>query len=131
MKKAILYLRVRTDNKYEQQTGWAEQEDILRRYCRDNEIKIMRIYRENHSAGGNFFNRPEFTKLYRYLKRTRSGVNLILFRNMDRFSRNVAKQIMMIDLLKRMGIKVQAAEQAPDLKQLIKKGFICKKQSCM
>lgn len=128
MKKAILYLRVRTDDEAARKNGWAEQNKILRRYCTANGIEIVKTFRENYSAAT--FDRPEFKRSYQYLKRNRSGVNLILFRSMDRFSRNFMQCVAITEQLKQIGVEVQAVEENTELIKTLKKS-ICKKQSCM
>ena len=88
MKKAILMTRVSSD---EQAKGYSlgDQEDRLVKYCEFNNIEIVEIYREDHSAKD--FNRLEWKNIYNYIKRNSKKVDLLLFTSWDRFSRNIAE----------------------------------------
>lgn len=119
MKKAILYVRVRTDEENARKSGWAEQEDLLRRYCTDNNIEAVKVYRENHSAAT--FDRPEFSKLRQYLKDNPAGINLILCTSSEKFSRNFAQCLVVTEELRQIGIKVQAVEKGADCFEPMKK----------
>jgi site-specific DNA recombinase len=112
MKKAILYVRVSTD---EQATGYSlqHQEDRLRLYCQHKEIDIVSIYTEDHSAKS--FARPAFNKLLEYLKANRGKTDLLLFLKWDRFSRNAGDAYSMITRLNKLGVEPQAIEQPLDL----------------
>lgn len=112
MQKAILYVRVSTD---EQASGYSlqHQEDRLRLYCQYKEIEIVDIYTEDHSAKS--FVRPAFNKLLEYLKVNRGKTDLLLFLKWDRFSRNAGDAYTMINRLNKLGVEPQAIEQPLDL----------------
>jgi site-specific DNA recombinase len=112
MQKAILYVRVSTD---EQASGYSlqHQEDRLRQYCQYKEIEIVALYKEDHSA--KTFERPEFNKLLGYLKANRGRTDLLLFLKWDRFSRNAGDAYAMINRLNKLGVEPQAIEQPLDL----------------
>jgi site-specific DNA recombinase len=112
MQKAILYVRVSTD---EQASGYSlqHQEDRLRQYCQYKEIEIVALYKEDHSA--KTFVRPEFNKLLDYLKTNRGKTDLLLFLKWDRFSRNAGDAYTMINRLNKLGVEPQAIEQPLDL----------------
>jgi DNA invertase Pin-like site-specific DNA recombinase len=111
-RKAFLYPRVSTD---EQADGYslAHQEDVLIRYCEKENIQVVGIYREDHSA--KTFDRPEFQKMLNVVSRNKGIVNLILFSKWDRFSRNVAAAYEMIGKLKRYAVEPQSIEQPLDM----------------
>jgi len=88
MKSAYLYVRVGTDE--QKKTGYSliEQEERLLQHCEINHIKGKGIFREDHSAKD--FNRPEWKKLIRTIKKNRRHPpENILFLKWDRFSRNI------------------------------------------
>jgi site-specific DNA recombinase len=111
--KAILYIRVSTD---EQANGnsLAYQDERLRKYCELNNIEVVALYSEDHSA--KTFERPSFKKLLAYIKKNRNNVDLLLFLKWDRFSRNAADAYMMINQLNRYNVEPQAIEQPLDLR---------------
>lgn len=112
MKKAILYVRVSTD---EQASGYSlqHQEDRLRLYCQYKDIEIVDVYKEDHSA--KTFERPAFTQLLNYIKSNKGKTDLLLFLKWDRFSRNAGDAYAMISRLDKLGVEPQAIEQPLDL----------------
>jgi site-specific DNA recombinase len=107
-KKAILYIRVSTD---EQNDGYspADQKERLVKYCEQNNIDIVNIYHEDES--GKTFNRPEWFKIISYLKKNRGVIDVMLFIKWDRFSRNIAEAYIAIKQLHILGVEPQAIEQ--------------------
>lgn len=113
MRKAILYIRVSTDEQADKGYSLLHQEERLRKYCELNNIEVVDLYKEDHSA--KTFNRPEFTKLLFALKKHKTNVELLLFLKWDRFSRNTGDAYGMINTLNKLGIEPQAIEQPLDL----------------
>ena len=107
-RKAILYIRVSTDEQAEKGHSLAHQDEMLRRYCVINNIEIVAFFKEDYSA--KTFARPEFKKLLEFQKR-KGGADLLLFLKWDRFSRNAPEAYMMISKLNKLGIEPQAIEQ--------------------
>jgi DNA invertase Pin-like site-specific DNA recombinase len=79
-KKAILYVRVSTDEQAEKGHSLAHQEDKLRSYCQFHDIEIVGFYKEDHSAKS--FERPEFKKILAFLKANRKAADTLLFPSM-------------------------------------------------
>ncbi|TDW97146.1 recombinase family protein [Dinghuibacter silviterrae] len=113
MKKAIIYVRVSTDEQSEKGYSLQHQEDRLRQYCQQQQIDIIGFYKEDHSA--KTFERPAFNELLKFLKTKRGNVDLLLFLKWDRFSRNAADAYSMISQLTKLGVEPQAIEQPLDL----------------
>ncbi len=113
MRKAILYVRVSTDEQAEKGHSLGHQEDRLRQYCLQNNIEIVAFYKEDHSA--KTFERPEFKKLLAFIKSNKNVADILLFLKWDRFSRNAADAYAMISQLNRLGVEPQAMEQPLNL----------------
>lgn len=113
MKKAILYIRVSTDEQAEKGFSLQYQEERLRKYCSLNNIVVEALYKEDHSA--KTFDRPEFKKLLEFAKRKRGHINFVFFINWSRFSRNAGDAYGMISKFNKLGIEPQAIEQPLDL----------------
>ncbi|WP_316851580.1 recombinase family protein [Pedobacter agri] len=113
MKIADLYIRVSTDEQAEKGYSLRSQQDILRRYCELNGIKIRQTVIEDYSA--KTFNRPAWKKLAVHLKKHKGKTNLLLFTKWDRFSRNTSDAYQTIAMLNKIGIEPQAIEQPLDL----------------
>lgn len=112
-KKAILYIRVSTDEQAERGHSLANQEDKLRSHCAANGIEVVGFYREDHSA--KTFERPQFNALLEKLRKNKGSANLLLFLKWDRFSRNAPEAYGMISTLKKLGVEPQAIDQPLNL----------------
>ncbi len=110
---AILYVRVSTEEQAIRGGSLKTQEDTLRQYCSLRNIKIKRVYVEDHSA--KTFNRPEWKKLITEIKSTKPPSELVLFTRWDRFSRNTGDAYSTIKVLRNLGVDPQAVEQPLDL----------------
>ncbi len=110
-RKAILYTRVSTD---EQNNGYSpsDQKDKLYRYCENNNIEVVGFYHDDES--GKSFDRPEWIKIMKFIKKNRGQVDNIIFLKWDRFSRNVAEAYIAIRDLKMLGVEAQSIEQPLD-----------------
>jgi site-specific DNA recombinase len=113
MKRAILYIRVSTDEQADKGFSLASQQEYLRKYCGVNEIEIICLFREDHSA--KTFNRPEFRKMLAFCKKNKGDIDLLLFVKWDRFSRNTKDSYQMIHEFQRLNIEARAIEQPLDL----------------
>jgi len=114
MATAILYIRVSTDEQAAKGYSQRSQEERLLKYCRTNNINVIRSVFEDYSA--KTFKRPDWSKMMSDLNHNKtSRPNLILFTRWDRFSRNTADAYYMINILKKLGIEAQAIDQSLDL----------------
>lgn len=111
--KAILYIRVSTDEQADRGYSLKHQEERLRSYCQFQNIEIVALYKDDHSA--KTFERPAFQQLLSFLKKNRKSANLLLFTKWDRFSRNAADAYAMINTLNGHAVEPQAVEQPLDL----------------
>ena len=113
MKIADLYVRVSTDEQADKGYSLRSQQDVLVKYCEVNNIKVRKIFIEDHSA--KTFLRPEWKKLMIHIRKYRGKADLLLFTKWDRFSRNTSDAYQMIASLRKLGIDPQAIEQPLDL----------------
>jgi site-specific DNA recombinase len=113
-KRAILYIRVSTDEQKEKGYSLGYQLEKLQRYCEVQNLDPVAVFQEDYSA--KTFDRPEFQKMLRQLKTKQLYADWLLFIKWDRFSRNTADSYMMIDRLDKLGVQVQAIEQPIDLR---------------
>lgn len=110
---ADLYIRVSTDEQADKGYSQRDQEERLKKYCENNQIKVRKVIFEDHSA--KTFNRPEWNLLLLDLKKKNGVVDFILFSKWDRFSRNAGDAYQMINMLRKLGVEPQAIEQPLDL----------------
>jgi site-specific DNA recombinase len=113
MNKAILYIRVSTDEQAEKGHSLAYQEEKLRMYCKLKGIDVVNFYKEDHSAKS--FERPQFKNLLNFLRKNKGIADTLLFIKWDRFSRNAGDSYQMIKTLNKLGVEPHATEQPLDL----------------
>lgn len=113
MKKAILYIRVSTDEQADKGYSMRDQKDKLQTYAKHQGIEVSKVFEEDYSA--KTFDRPDFKKLVAFVKCNKKDVDLILFTKWDRFSRNAGESYQQIDFFQKMGITPFAIEQPLDL----------------
>ncbi len=111
--RAIIYIRVSTDEQADKGYSLAHQEERLRKYCELQNIQVVLLYKDDHSA--KTFNRPAFIQFLEYVKRNKNSADLFLFTKWDRFSRNAGDAYGMINTLNKLKIEPQAIEQPLDL----------------
>jgi len=108
MKTAVIYTRVSTDKQAEKGYSLREQEDSLRRYCKQNDYKILRHFQEDYSAKD--FNRPEWKSLMQYLIKNKEQIDTFMFAKWDRFSRNLVEGLNQINKINSLGIRIHCLE---------------------
>ena len=113
IKKAIIYTRVSTDDQADKGYSLMDQDERLRRYCKENDIEVLAHFKEDHSA--KTFDRPEFTKLVDYVLSNKLRNIYLLFIKWDRFSRNSADAYIMLRKLNELGIEPKAIDQPLDM----------------
>lgn len=113
MKRAIIYVRVSTDEQAEKGYSLQYQVERLQKFCEINKIEVAATFKEDHSAKS--FERPEFKKLLLFAKKNEGKLNYLLFINWSRFSRNAGDAYGMINKLNKLGIEPQGIEQPLDL----------------
>lgn len=113
-KRAIIYIRVSTDEQKEKGHSLGYQLEQLKKYCEANDLVVAAVFQEDYSA--KTFERPEFQKMLKQLRAKQLKADWLLFIKWDRFSRNTADSYMMIDKLSRLGVQIQATEQPIDLR---------------
>lgn len=113
MRKAIIYIRVSTDEQADKGYSLRHQEEFLRKYCELNNIQVIDLVKEDYSA--KTFLRPAFNLLLAKLKSRKLKADLLIFTKWDRFSRNAPDAYGMISTLNKLDVEPQAVEQPLDL----------------
>jgi site-specific DNA recombinase len=113
MEKAILYIRVSTDEQADKGYSQRDQHERLLRYCEQKSIIVIKVIFEDYSA--KTFNRPEWNKMLALIKKGKEKPDIILVTKWDRFSRNISESYNMIAILSKYGIMPCAMEQPLDM----------------
>ena len=109
MKNAIIYTRVSTDEQAQKGYSLRDQEDKLRTYCEQRDIKVITHFGDHHSA--KTFERPSFKNLEAFATSNKSSVDYVLIVKWDRFSRHAGNALNVISKFKKLGIEINATEQ--------------------
>jgi DNA invertase Pin-like site-specific DNA recombinase len=112
MRNAIIYTRVSTDEQEEKGYSLRDQKARLEKYCSEKGFEVIKHYEDGHSA--KTFERPEFIKLLAFVKSNKGFIQKLFVVKWDRFSRDMAGALAMINTLKKYGVEVEAIEQPLD-----------------
>lgn len=88
------------------------QENNLRNWCEENNVEVVKCFREDHSAKD--FNRPQWKELKAFAKSAQQEIDLLLITTWDRFSRNTTEAFYELQVFRKFGIEVQSIQQPID-----------------
>jgi site-specific DNA recombinase len=113
MKKAILYIRVSTDRQAEEGFSLPAQETALRQYCKNKNIEVAALFKDDYSAKAGF-DRPGYNQLKAFIAKNKNQISYLLVTQWSRFSRELMAAFGEFYNLKQAGIAVNAIEQPID-----------------
>ncbi|MBU8791361.1 recombinase family protein [Oceanobacillus caeni] len=85
--RAYAYVRVST-NKQLDNTSIEQQIEAIEKYCRENNIILVKIFVEEPASGESFSNRSEFKKMFYDVFQEENNIDSIIVFKQDRISRN-------------------------------------------
>lgn len=105
-KRAVLYARVSGDDRGKDGRNLAGQIDMCREYAKSHGYLIVaELVEDDRGASGASFDLPE---LNRALELARSHeIDIVVVREIDRFARSLAKQLIVEQEFKRSGVKIE------------------------
>ena len=109
-KRAILYVRVSTDEQAEKGFSLPAQQIALEKYCKANNIEIAKVFSDDYSAWEGF-DRPSYKLLRQYIAANKNTIDYILVTQWSRFSRNMTSSLNEIKDLNSKGVEPNAIEQ--------------------
>lgn len=105
-KKAVIYTRVLTEDQAIKGYSLLDQEEVLRRACKQDGIDVVdHIQDDGYSA--KTFNRPAFQLFLTSLKNCQIVVDFLYVVRWDRFSRNIENGFLMLRDLRSYGVDVK------------------------
>lgn len=111
MKNAIAYIRISSKDQSTYSLDY--QERLVRKYCTDNDLKLLELFKDNGESSYTF-DRPDWKSLEAFIKKNKT-VEYLIISDHDRFSRNLAEALMKIkELQDKFGIKVLATTDRID-----------------
>lgn len=116
-RKAILYVRVSSDEQANEGYSLRAQKESLTKFCRQQGIQVLRVFEDDGYSAKNF-DRPAWNELSAWAQANRGGADpsfgadLLLFTKWSRFGRNISEAFTWIDRLRlELGVEPQAIEQ--------------------
>lgn len=109
----VAYSRVSTDEQKEFGFSLRNQKERLFNYAKAQKYTLVKYFEEDCSA--KTFNRPEWKKLKSYCVKHHLAIDMVIFTNWDRFSRNANEAQNEISWFKERKIVVYAIDNPLDL----------------
>lgn len=105
-KRAVLYARVSGDDRAKEGRNLQGQLDLCREFCREKGYRIVaELAEDDRGASGASWDLPMLNKA---LDMARAGeFDVLVTRELDRFARSLAKQLVIEDEFKRYGVEVE------------------------
>ena len=85
-KNCLIYCRVSSSKQAQQGESIEDQENICRGVAERHKARVLEVFREQLS--GRKDERPVIDEIFTYIKRSPKKVNFLIFRAIDRFTRN-------------------------------------------
>jgi site-specific DNA recombinase len=111
--RVVLYTRVSTTDQADFGFSLEYQENTLKKYCKIKNETVVKVFTEDVS--GKTFNRPEWNKLLAFVKANKKTIDMVYLLRWDRFGRNTPEAYANLEILRKLGVGVQAIEQPLDL----------------
>ncbi|MSU54741.1 MAG: hypothetical protein EXS48_02855 [Candidatus Staskawiczbacteria bacterium] len=108
-RQGIIYVRVSSDEQIKG-TSLDDQEARCVRYCEDNDIKVMGIFREEGQSAKSA-NRPELIKAIEFCRKNKGMIDVFLVYKLDRFSRNMEDHILVKKMLSEYGTTLYSVSE--------------------
>lgn len=108
--KAVIYVRVSSEKQVENYS-LDFQEKSLRRYAQENNMQVMKVFREEGYSGTNT-NRPAYKEMIKYLEE--NSIDAILLHKLDRLHRDETNMFNDIKRFRESKIKIVAVADGID-----------------
>jgi site-specific DNA recombinase len=108
--RAILYVRVSTEEQAKNGFSLKQQLEALRRYCKENNIEIVAEFEDR--ASGAYLDRPGLDTLRDVV--SSGGIDIVLSQDRDRFSREPAYRFLLEQEFKEHGTKIRSLNDKGD-----------------
>lgn len=87
MKKAVIYCRVSSKRQVKQGHGLTSQEASCRRYAEEHGLEVVRVFTDDFTGGGDFWQRAGIKQLLEYLGKQKEE-HAVIFDDLKRFARD-------------------------------------------
>ena len=110
--KGIIYVRVSSDEQVKG-TSLDFQEEICRKYCKDKEIEILQVFREE-GASAKSSDRKEFLRAIEFCRKNKGKVDIFVVAKIDRFARNTEDHYAIRKILLDYGVNLKSVTEPID-----------------
>ena len=86
LEKAIVYVRVSTEEQVKKHYSIKGQENICRNYAMGMGYEVIKVFKEEGRSAKDL-NRPEIKEMFKYIKQNYKNINALIFWKWDRLSR--------------------------------------------
>ncbi len=111
--KAVIYVRVSTDKQVD---GYSldMQTNILKKFAKNNNMTVTKIFREEGKSARHTFNRPVYLEMMEYIQKSPDQVDVVLSHKLDRMHRDETGMYNSLEILKKYGVRYIAVADGID-----------------
>ena len=107
--KGVIYTRVSSDEQVKG-TSLESQEEICRAYCRDKDIEVLEVFREE-GASAKTADRAEFLRAVEFCRKNKGNVDAFVVAKVDRFARNTEDHFYIRKILLDFGVTLHSVSE--------------------
>jgi len=105
---AIIYCRVSSDRQANEGHGLDSQENRCRQYANQRGYEVVEVFKDSFTGGGDFMKRPAMSNLLSFVEKNAYKNYVLIFDDLKRFARDVAKHWELRHLFMRLGITLES-----------------------
>ncbi len=107
--KGIIYTRVSSDEQVKG-TSLESQEESCRLYCRDKDIEVLEVFREE-GASAKTADRAEFLRAVEFCRKYKGSIDAFVVAKVDRFARNTEDHFYIRKILLDYGVTLHSISE--------------------
>jgi site-specific DNA recombinase len=105
---AIIYCRVSSEKQKNEGHGLDSQETRCRQYAKQKGYEVVEVFRDSFTGGGDFMRRPAMRGLLSYVEKNAYKNYVVIFDDLKRFARDVAKHWELRHLFISLGVELES-----------------------
>jgi site-specific DNA recombinase len=109
--RAVIYIRVSTEEQAEDALNLVNQESRCRKYCQQNGLNVVKVFIDAGETARSS-DRPEFQNMLSFRRVNRNDVRYVVVQDLSRFARNHKDQAEAIYDLGRSGAKLRSTYES-------------------
>ena len=105
---ALIYCRVSSERQANEGHGLDAQESRCRQYAKQKGYEVVEVFKDSISGGGDFMKRPAMRDVLSYVEKNAYKNYVLIFDDLKRFARDVAKHWELRHLFQKLGIELES-----------------------